>query len=154
MNMTKKTYSLLILIFSCTVILSGCGTMSSAYKAKESEVTEYNDLVASTLTAYGTLKVMADNNKEVLLDFIFTNKNQTKIFLPDVKPIHLTEDEIKLFERRSVIYDDYYTSLGSDGLREVLVIKGLKGYIMYVTLVWSEEGITLFEREIRHEGEQ
>lgn len=152
--MTKKTYSLLMLVTLCTVILTGCGTMSTSYKAKESEISDYNDLVANTLTSHATLKVMADNNKEALLDFIFTNKNQMKLFEPDVKVVHLTDDEVKLFERRSIIYDDYYTALGSKGLREVLVIKGLSGYTMYVTLVWSEKGITLFEREIRHEGEQ
>lgn len=144
-------YKKILLLISCLMIplLSGCGEVSKTYELKKAEVVEYNTLVTDTLFAYGKSKVFAEANQSALEEFVFTNKYFPALVDAKFTIPNITEEEIELFNYRSILENDFFTSLGSSTVRQVMVIKGKENHLMTVKIIWSENEIIDFRREVK-----
>ena len=130
-------------------LLSGCGEISKTYELKKSEIVEYNTLVTDTFFAYGKSKVFAEDNQPALEDFIFTNKYFPALVEADFTVPSISDEEIELFNYRSILENDFYTSLGSSTVRQIIVIKGKNNHLMTVKIIWSENEIVDLRREVK-----
>lgn len=137
-----------IFLIVIALMLTGCGQSFEAYEYKKSEVEDYNKLVDETLKEYSKSKAFAETQQEELKEFIFTNKYFPTIVNADLSIPSLTEEEMELFEYKSILYNDYYTSVGSSTVRQIFFIKGKGDYVMSVKVLWSEDGIVDFQRKV------
>lgn len=129
-----------------TCILSGCGIVPVwDLKAKEAEINEYNKLVEDTLDYYIKSKTFAINNKEDLMNFILYDKSSD--LFSEHKLTKLTKEQLEAFKIHGVIYDEYFTALKAEGVREILIING-RGYRMYVTVIWGKDKVHYISRVV------
>jgi hypothetical protein len=128
--------------------LSGCnGLPSKTSDLKEKEITEYNKLVSATLNAYMSESLNADRSKSDLL--LLLTKDKELSLPPSVKlPQVLSPEESVAFNTYGVIYDKYFTSVGADAVREVLVLRG-NGYSMFATVIWGKGEIQSLSRVVK-----
>lgn len=133
---------------SLALLLSGCG---STQELQTKKVEEYNAMATGTVNSYSDI-VNKITEEQVKLEnyLIFDSKyplaEDAKYNL--VTP--LSERELENFnDYNSVIDNDYYTSLGANTVRQVLVVKGQK-QIMYATIVWKKDKIISIERVIKN----
>lgn len=140
---------LIYLLIVTIMILTGCGEYSKTYQSKKTEIEEYNQLVKDTLIAYERTKTFAETQQEYVEGFIFEDKYFKTLVESDVIPPLLTPEQKDIFSYRSIIYNDFYTSLGADTVRQVIVVKGKNNYVMTVIILWSEDKIKDFKRDVK-----
>jgi hypothetical protein len=137
------------LVLLATSMLTGCGILPyDALKTKEKEVTEYNTMLTKTLGSYAQNKILADSEKEKLLSFILKDEVWALASQSGITLDVLKEEELTAFKVKGIVYDEYFTSLGADALREVLIITG-KDYRMYVTVIWGKNTIHSIDRVVK-----
>lgn len=132
-------------------LLTGCGQFTQQYEQKKAEIEEYNTLVIDTLASFTKAKTFAESQQTNLEDYIFENEYFPTLVDAGIVTPNLTEEQIDLFNYRSILDNDYYTSLGSSTARQVMTIKGKENHMMYVKIIWSENGIIDFKREVRQQ---
>lgn len=130
------------------LILSGCnGVPIQGAGSKEKQVDEYNSLVKETLNAYVKADSFAQMNNKDMLKYV--TKDSDWGLLSGVKtPEKLSQLELKSFETYGTIYDKYFTSIGADSVREVVVINSAN-YNMFVTIIWSKDKIQSISRAVK-----
>lgn len=130
-----------VLAVGSLFVLSGCSDVSiSGQLVASSRVESFNNLVVNTLSYFSKSELVANKYKGDLLSFLVSDsKNPTVLkVLHDVTP--LSDVEKTAFAVYSTDYDNYFTALGSTGLREVVIISS-QGYKMYATALWNENGL-------------
>jgi hypothetical protein len=135
----------LVLVVVLTAFLGGCGVLpsSSDVKAKEAEVTEWNNLTQSTLDAYKKAKNFAESNKADMLNYVIRGKNWSG----HTGLVPLTEEQLKDFKVNAIVHDKYFTALGATSVREVLVING-NYRRMFVTVIWGNDKVQSVDRVV------
>lgn len=124
------------------LVISGCSSGSSASNAQQN-VAQYNQLVDSTLNGYAASKAYAETQNQQLKDYLLHGSDfETPVKLPN-----LSAAEKEAFKLNTVVMDDYFTSLGSEGVREVLVVKGV-GARMFVTATWGKGKLLDLDRKV------
>lgn len=136
-------------IFSITalIMLSGCSPFSNDVNIKKKDVENYNALVETTVDNYVTSKIFAEKNKEDLLNFVLNDKEWSLVKNLETTFEELSEDEVEAFKMRSIVYDKYFTALGADGVREVIILTG-SGYRAYITIIWGSKEIYSINRVV------
>lgn len=132
-----------------TSILSGCEIFDQT-KSQEKDVNDYNKQVATTITDYAASKVTAEKHKDELMNFLLKDEGFDLLAKAkySIAPA-LSKKQSEAFKiHNSVIFDDYYTSLGASSIREVIVIKGSK-MTMYATIIWTKDSIFSIERKVK-----
>lgn len=127
------------------LLLSGCGVLPTTdLNAKRLEVEEYNSLVSSTLSAYTAIKQKAEGELYNLADFVLRGgENYQGVSLES-----LTEGELESFNNFNIFYNGYFTSVGADSVRQVLILKGYDK-VLYVTVIWGTEDIHSVDRVVK-----
>lgn len=145
--MKRKAGKLVVITMLIGVLslLSGCSYLVSDIDRTKKEVEEYNTLVEDTVNAYTVIRKVAETNNRGILRYVTTDKEFS--FVEDLETKELTDKEKEAFKHPTVIYDKYFTSLGADAVREVLVISGKK-HRMFVTAVWNQEQIVYLDRKV------
>ena len=133
------------IIVASTLLTSGCAISPiNSIDSKEKEVSDYNKMVEETFSSATNVRYFAESEKSNMLDFVLRNKDW-EYFTGDFK--HLSKEELESFSLEGVVHDKYFTSLGADSLREVLVINGKK-HRMFVTIIWGIEKVYSVDREV------
>lgn len=139
---------LIALLLLTIPLLWGCSESSKSYKELKLEIDDYNTLVGDTLFAFSTLKATVKDKEDEILDYVLENV-ATGLVSDDLALEPLLDTELQLFENRSIIYNDFYTALGSSTVRQVIVIKGKDEKLMSIKIIWGEDGIVDIKRELR-----
>lgn len=141
---------LILLLSASALVLNGCGILQFSNMGKKAqEVKDYNNLVITTLGNYAKAKVLADSQKNNVLDFLFLDQKNGILETTNTSSIKpLTSQQINAFKLHGIVYDTYFTSLGSDGVREVIAITGERS-VMYATIIWGSGVIHSISREIQ-----
>lgn len=140
----KKYFMILILIVP---LISGCGLLPlNDTETKKKEVEQYNKMVEETLNSYVDMQIVAEKEKESMLKFV--TKDSEWSWSDSYKVKALTPEELDAFQIYSIVYDEYFTSLGASAVREVIIISGYK-HRMYVTIIWGQDGILSIDREVK-----
>jgi hypothetical protein len=141
---------LVTLLVLCSLLLSGCSFLPLAdLGSKKVKVKEYNILVDGTLNSYPKVKKFAESEKTKMFDFILKDTKWETFEKADsfvaLKP--LTKEEKEALGVYAVVYDKYFTSLGADGIREVIILNGT--YIrLYITLLWGKDTVYSVNRKV------
>lgn len=139
---------LIALLLLTIPLLWGCSESSKSYKELKLEIDDYNTLVGDTLFAFSTLKATVKDKEDEILDYVLENV-ATGLVSDDLALEPLLDTELQLFGNRSIIYNDFYTALGSSTVRQVIVIKGKDEKLMSIKIIWGEDGIVDIKRELR-----
>ena len=141
----KVKKCLLWLIISSS-LLGGCNILDKQQDMKLEEIRTHNKLVDDTVNNFAVVKNFAEGNKEGLMRFILQDELWNWGHKAELEP--LTDEEKESFKIKGVVYDEFFTSLGASGVREILVINGTN-HRMYVTVIWGEEDIISLERVVK-----
>ncbi|HBG5344181.1 TPA: hypothetical protein KQG29_001545 [Clostridioides difficile] len=135
----------IILIFCIAISMVGC-KKDISYDVACNKVETYNKLVSSTLESYKKAFKYAQSKKNIIEDLY----KDTGIVLDEkYKLKRMTDDEKKAFEiRNSIALDKYFTSLGMDGVKEIIILNGSDNYIMTIVLYFGVDNLLAIERSI------
>ncbi|HBF1820583.1 hypothetical protein [Clostridioides sp. ZZV15-6597] len=135
----------IILIFCIALSMVGCKNDIS-YDVAYNKVETYNKLVSSTLESYKKALTYAQSKKNIIEDIY----KDTGIALNEkYKLKRMTSEEKKAFEiRNSIALDKYFTSLGMDGVKEIIILNGSDNYIMTIVLYFGINDLLAIERNI------
>jgi predicted small lipoprotein YifL len=140
----RSILSKMVVLGVIAASLSGCGiSPSSDLNVKKAEIQEWNSKTEQTIQAYEKVKSYADLQKSAMLDYVL--KDTTWSIHSGLQP--LTKEQLVAFKVKSIVHDKYFTSIGANAVREVLVINGI-GQRMYVTIIWGKDSITSLERVV------
>lgn len=129
-------------------LLSGCGVLQlDSSKVKEQDVLKYNELVAGTVASYAQGKLKSEEEKEQVLKYLTTDEGWSFVETAPIQPEPLTEEQKQAFQLNGIIYDEYFTALGADGVREVIILSG-QGAKMFVTILWGKDALHSISREV------
>ncbi len=126
-------------VIGVLALLTGCGGVQQA----EQDISSYNKLVDATLSGYALSRAYAESQNSLLKEYVLHGSE----FETPTRLENLTPTEQEAFKLNTVVLDDYFTSLGSEGVREVLVLKGTGGR-MFVTAVWGSDSLLDLERKV------
>ncbi|MFA8998085.1 hypothetical protein ACEI87_10440 [Clostridioides difficile] len=125
--------------------MTGCKNDIS-YDVAHNKVENYNKLVSSTLESYKEAFTYAQSKKNIIKDIY---KDTGTALDKKYKLKRMTEEEKKAFEiRNSVALDKYFTSLGMDGIKEIIILNGSDNYIMTIVLYFGVNDLLAIERNI------
>lgn len=142
-----------LLLFLLVGALSGCGVLFVDKSAKLADVEEQNALVQSTLSAFNDSKSFALQFRDTLIPLLVKNFTADDLGrlglstdLNNVVP--LSDEELEAFRVYVVVHDEFYTSLGADTTREIILIKG-DSKMLYVTAIWGVDSLKMLTREVK-----
>ncbi len=141
MLLNKKT-ALMVIPLS-VILLTGC-IQSRDISVIEQDVLDYNNTVDATLKAFASSVSKSDELKGQLIKELTTD---TGIALNDkYKLKRLTEEDKRIFEYPMVTFNEKFTSYGSVGMREVIILTGSQSKQMTIILSWSNNELVGIER--------
>lgn len=129
-----------------SLALSGCSGLSDA-DAKRKEVEEYNTLVSTTVDTFTEVKTYAETSQRDLLGYLKNNTEWDNLSAKEEGSENVTPEVLDGFGTASVVYNDYFTSIGASAVRQVLVLRG-DGYIMYATVLWGKDEVISLTRRV------
>lgn len=143
-----RKLTLIILLICSITMLSGCGLLKFSDMAeKKKEMEEYNKIVNITLENYTKANILAKQEKDNLMGYLLRDESWGVVEKLEVTFNKLTEEEKDAFTINGVVYDEYFTALGADGVREVIIING-KERTMYATVIWGKEDVYSIDRVV------
>ncbi|MNL91301.1 hypothetical protein D3C81_10330 [compost metagenome] len=143
MKIYKKIGVGLICLSMSTLI--SCTSVNYGLKSKKEEVTNYNNLVQDTMKDYSAERAYAESVNSHILQFAL---NDWKLdIMNGLSFTPLTEEEKQAFTMYAIVSDNYFTSLGSEGVREVIIINGKQKH-MIVNLIWKGNKVIDVNRRV------
>lgn len=130
----------LMLVLVLMLLNAGC----SSVEYREKEIEGYNKVVETTKENYEEGKKKSKEERERVIEDIVKDGEISKKYIKD----RLSEEEKEQFEVIQEVRSAYYTALGGEGVREIVFIAGKEGNLMYIELIWGEEGLRGVERKI------
>lgn len=142
-----KIYKKIVVGLIClaTINLISCTSVNYGLKSKKEEVTNYNNLVQATMDDYSKERAYAEQVNSHILQFAI--KDWDLDIMKGLTFTPLTEEEKQAFTLYAVVSDNYFTSLGSEGVREVIIINGKQKH-MIVNLIWKDNKVIDVNRRV------